>query len=93
MIGYLHHVHVNNQFWFIVGQIPKFPTIIQKKNLDLTNVYPQLDRSTRPKNLRTITQLRILVSLVSKPWAPGKRGTLAWITGAVLLRKARFCFV
>ena len=33
------------------------------------------------------------ISLASKPHMLGKCGTLAWITGAVLLSKALFCFV
>ena len=59
----------------------KFQT--QPGNLDATNAHPQLHTSTRPWKLCMI-QLRI--SLTSKPHAPGKRGTLAWITGSSVMQ-------
>ena len=37
--------------------------------------------------------IQLRISLASKPHMPGKHGILVRITGAILLRKALFCFV
>ena len=37
--------------------------------------------------------IQLRISLATKPHMPGKHGILVRITGAVLLRKALFCFL
>ena len=76
-------------------------TIIQKKWINfgqntaiwtLTTAYPQLDTSTRSEKLCVIPITNI--AYCTSRWrVPGKSGTFAWVAGAVLLRKALFCFI